>query len=85
MRKLFIAMDRQFAHRPGQLDILYVNNEQERIIETRKGFVRYFLGPVKRSREDTIADHRILTNQPDGEYASSNYEDCSIWRWMGTR
>jgi len=24
-----------------------------------------------------------MANQPDGEYASANYEDCSIWRWIG--
>ncbi|HEY1984690.1 MAG TPA: class I SAM-dependent methyltransferase [Terracidiphilus sp.] len=85
MRKLFTAMGKQFADRPAELDILYVNNEQERVLEQCKGYVRLFLGPVKRSRPDTVADHRILTNQPDGEYASSSYEDCSIWRWVGAR
>ena len=30
-----------------------------------------------------IADHEIMANQPDGEYASANFEDCSIWRWTG--
>lgn len=72
-----------FAGRPRELDILYVNNEQEGVLESQKGFVRLFLGKVQRSRGDAIADHRILANQPDGEYASSNYEDCSIWRWKG--
>ena len=24
-----------------------------------------------------------MANQPEGEYASANYEDCSIWRWVG--
>ena len=36
-------------------------------------------------RADAIADHRIMANQPDGEYAAANYEDCSIWRWDGWR
>jgi len=67
----------------AQLDILYVNNEQERILEQQSGFARLFLGQIRRSRADAIADHRILTNQPDGEYASANYEDCSMWRWVG--
>jgi hypothetical protein len=83
MRKLLASMKKSFAKRPGCLDILYVNNEQERIIEMQRGFVRLFLGQVKRSREDAIADHNILSNQPDGEYASSTYEDCSLWRWTG--
>jgi len=83
MRRLLKAIAAQFARRPGELDSLYVNNEQEGVFEMRKGLVRLFLGKVPRSRADAIADHRILNNQPDGEYASANYEDCSIWRWMG--
>lgn len=83
MRRLLRTMSRQFAHRPGELDILYVNNEQEGVLESQEGLVRLFHGRVKRSRADALADHRILSNQPDGEYASADYEDCSIWRWMG--
>jgi SAM-dependent methyltransferase len=83
MRRLLRALKKGFAGRPGQLDLLYVNNEQERVLEAQAGFVRLFLGEVRRSRADAIADHRILANQPDGEYASSNAEDCSIWRFVG--
>lgn len=85
MRRLLTNISRRFERRPGELDILYVNREQEGVIEAARGegFVRLFVGEVRRSRADAIADHRILTNQPEGEYASSNYEDCSIWRWMG--
>lgn len=83
MRRLLKGIAKAFADRPGQLDLLYVNNEQERIIEAEPGFVRLYLGQVRRSRADAIADHTIMANQPDGEYAAANYEDCSIWRWMG--
>ena len=83
MKRLLSRLVRLFVRRPGELDILYVNNEQDRVIEKQAGFARVFLGKVRRSREDAIADHRIMANQPDGEYASSNYEDCSIWRWNG--
>jgi len=83
MRRLLRAVARSFADRPGELDILYVNNEQEGVLEAARGFARLFHGEVRRSRVDAIADHRILANQPDGEYASANYEDCSIWRWRG--
>jgi SAM-dependent methyltransferase len=72
-----------FCGEAGQLDILYVNNEQEHVLERQGGFVRLFSGKVLRSRADAIADHRILANQPEGEYVSANYEDCSIWRWAG--
>ena len=83
LRRLLQRVARDFADRPGQLDLLYVNNEQEAAIERHSGFRRLFLGQIARSRADAIADHAILANQPDGEYASSNHEDCSIWRWTG--
>lgn len=85
MRRLLANIAKRFENRPGELDILYVNNEQEGVLEADRGrgFIRLFVGEVKRSRADAIADYRILANQPEGEYASGNYEDCSIWRWRG--
>jgi len=83
LRKLLAAWNRGFTGRERQLDILYVNNEQERVLRQQAGLVRLFAGQVKRSRADAIADHRILANQPDGEYAVTNWEDCSIYRWAG--
>jgi hypothetical protein len=61
-----------------------VNHEQEHVIECQSGFTRLFVGQIRRSRADSIVDHKIMANQPDGEYASANYEDCSIWRWSGS-
>jgi SAM-dependent methyltransferase len=83
LRRLLTKLARGFAGRAGQLDILYVNNEHERELERQAGFKRVFQGEVRRSRADAIADHRILANQPDGEYAATNWEDCSIWRFVG--
>jgi len=83
MRRLLKRIAEGFANRPSQLELLYVNNEQEGELESARGFERLYLGQIARSRADAIADHTILANQPDGEYASSNYEDCSIWRWAG--
>jgi SAM-dependent methyltransferase len=83
MRRLLAAWKKALAVQDRRFDILYVNNEQERVLERQAGFERLFLGQVRRSHADAIADHRILANQPDGEYASANYEDCSIWRWVG--
>lgn len=87
MRRMLKNIASRFESRPGEFDLLYVNHEQEGVLEAERerGFVRLFLGEVKRSRTDAIADDRILANQPDGEYASSNYEECSIWRWRGRR
>lgn len=83
MRRLLKRLAVEFADRAGHLDLLYVNNEQEEVIEGQRGFTRLFLGQERRSRADAIADHRIMANQPDGEYASANCEDCSLWRWTG--
>jgi SAM-dependent methyltransferase len=83
MRRLVARWRKSFAGRAGQLDVVYVNNEQKIVLDGEAGFMKLFDGQVKRSRADAIADHRILANQPDGEYASANYEDCSIYRWVG--
>jgi predicted RNA methylase len=83
LRKLLRAWRKQFAASAASLDILYVNNEQEHVLEATPGFTRLYKGKIPRSRIDAIADHKIMTNQPEGEYASANYEDCSIWRWTG--
>jgi len=83
MKRALKGWRKSFKGRAGELDILYVNNEQERVLEGQAGFERLFLGEVRRSRADAIADYKILANQPEGEYTSSNAEDCSIWRWVG--
>ena len=95
MRRWMRALTAAFADRAGELDILYVNNEQEGVFEQTRNalarrrhrrsdqanLVRLFQGPIKRSRPERLADDRILGNQPDGEYASAPHEECSIWRW----
>ncbi len=83
LRRLAALWARVFAARPNQLDILYVNDEQRAVLDSRPGFTRLFRGPIRRSRADAVTDRRILTNQPDGEYAFAAYEDCSIYRWTG--
>lgn len=83
LRRLLRAWNRELAGREGQLDILYVNNEQDRVLATEPGFVRLFSGAVRRSPADAAADRNILTSQPDAEYAATAWEDCSIYRWMG--
>ena len=83
MRRLLKQISESFAGRAGQLDLLYANNEQEAVLKRQAGFLQLYAGQVMRSRADAIADHKILANQPDGEYASANYEDCSLYRWVG--
>jgi len=83
LRRVLRAWSRSLAGREGQLDILYVNNEQDRVLAVEPGFARLFGGPVRRSPADAAADRNILTSQPDAEYAATVWEDCSIYRWMG--
>jgi SAM-dependent methyltransferase len=83
MKRLLARIADRFAGCAGQLDLIYANNEQEAVLRRQAGFTRLYAGQVMRSRADAIADHRILAAQPDGEYASANYEDCSVYRWRG--
>jgi SAM-dependent methyltransferase len=84
LRRLLKGWRKSLTGWPRAVDILYVNNEQEGVLESEQGWSRLFLGKVRRSKIDAIADHKIMANQPEGEYASSNWEDCSIWRWKGS-
>lgn len=83
LNRLLKKWQEVLAIQPNCLDLIYVNNEHETVFAQMPGFNRMFLGKIARSRTDAIADHKIMANQPDGEYASSNFEDCSIWRWSG--
>jgi SAM-dependent methyltransferase len=80
LRRLLKGWRKALAARTQHLDLLYVNNEQEGVLESEHGWTRLFLGKVRRSKADAIADHKIMANQPEGEYSSSNWEDCSMWR-----
>lgn len=83
MKRFLNAVSKSGAFASEEFDLLYVNNEQEGVLESQRGFVRIFHGEVKRSAADARADQIILANQPDGEYTSADHEVCSIWRWMG--
>lgn len=83
MKRLLTKWQEILRAQPNTLDLMYVNNEQESVLGEEPGFTRVFIGKVARSRADAIADHKIMANQPDGEYMSSNFEDCSIWHWNG--
>jgi D-alanine-D-alanine ligase len=83
LRRLIKRIERDFRDRPGQLDLLYVNHEQEKVLAVHPGFARIFSGDIYKSSEDEVADREILLNQPEGEYAASEYESCSIYRWTG--
>ena len=82
MRRVLKAWSSQLESEPRPFDLLYVNNEQEAVIRRVPGFRRLFQGQVRRSHADSVADRKILTSQPGGEYAAMDWEDCSIHRWL---
>ncbi len=60
MRRLLQRWARIFKTRPGELDLLYVNPEQEHVIERQPGFKRIFRGegaPVPCGRHRGPQDH----------------------------
>lgn len=83
LRRLLRAWSGRLSERARELDILYVNDEQKDVLRNEPGFERLFHGQIRRSHADAIADRKILHGQPDGEYAATSWEDCSIYRWMG--
>jgi hypothetical protein len=83
LRRLLRTWNGSLANCSGQLDILYVNNEQESVLQREPGFERLFRGQIQRSHEDTVADRTILKRQPGAQYAATGWEDCSIYRWVG--
>jgi len=83
LRRLNASIAKAFQARPGELDLLYVNHEFEKVMQQNPGYTQLFSGDIFKSAEDEVADRTILQNQPDGEYAASEYESCSIYRWRG--
>lgn len=83
LKRLLASIERNFASRPGTLDLLYANHEMEAVFHHRPGWLRLWSGNIPLSDEDEKADREILNHQPDGEYASSTEEACSIYRWAG--
>jgi len=84
MRRLLKKWSGLLGMRSCQLDILYVNNEQENVLRRTPGLERLFHGQVRRSHADSVTDRKILRSQPGREYAATSWEDCSIYRWIGT-
>jgi len=84
LKALLRQMEKQFATRPGQLDLLYANDECVEVLESNPRWKLLWRGLIPLSPEDEAADKTIL-NQPNGEYAWSTEEPCSLWRFTGPK
>ncbi len=81
MDRLLDRLEQQFRSRPGELDLLYVNDEQRRLlVEEHTRFRELWRGRIHLSHEDRAADKAIITHDADGLYVTTGYEDCSLWR-----
>jgi SAM-dependent methyltransferase len=85
LKALLRQMEKQFSTRQGQLDLLYANDECVEVLETNPRWKQLWRGLIALSREDEEADRTILNHQPNGEYAWSTEEPCSIWRYTGPK
>lgn len=81
MRKLLARMESQFAKRPGELDVLYVNAECASVFDRNPAFTRLWFGKVAMSPEDHAADMEAIAQQR--EYGSTGDEECAIYRFVG--
>ncbi len=81
LRKLLRHIESQFATRPNQLDLLYVNAEHAPVLDRSPAFRKLWQGAVPMSTEDHIADLREIAGQL--EYGSTGDEQCAIYRYTG--
>ena len=82
--RLLDRIAESFAHRPGQLDLLYVNAEFRDLLDQHTGFTPLWQMPVKMSAEDAAADLLHKTD-PSGNhpYTPELQEPCAAWRFTG--
>jgi hypothetical protein len=81
LRALLRRIETQFADRPGELDLLYVNAECGAVIDRHPAFTQLWLGAVAMSPEDHVADLAAIAEQK--EYGSTGDEQCGIYRYVG--
>jgi SAM-dependent methyltransferase len=72
VEQLLREIERQFADRPGMLDVIYFNPQSEQLFHPRSGFRQLWSGTVPMSDEDIASDH---VASPD--------DLCSLYRWTG--
>jgi hypothetical protein len=81
LKALLRRIETHFAHRPGELDLLYVNAECVDVLDRNPGFTCLWSGAVPMSPEDHVADLAAIAEQE--EYGSTGDEVCAIYRYMG--
>ena len=81
MDRLLTRLAHHFRDRPGELELVYVNDEQRRLLQDEhRSFQELWRGRIHLSHEDRDADKQVIAHDADGMYVTSGYEDCGIWR-----
>lgn len=81
MDRMLDRLKEQFRNRPGELDLLYVNDEQrETMLDYHPEFRELWRGRIHHSHEDRAADKAIIEHDAGDLYVTTGYEDCGIWR-----
>jgi hypothetical protein len=83
LSQLLDRIDLAFSHRPGQLDVLYVNAECASVLDRHPGFTLLWADKLPMSPEDHLADLAAIALQAD--YGSTGDEVCAIYRYTGHR
>ncbi len=83
LARLIRRIEGAFAHRPRELDLLYVNAEFEGLLAQGPGFERLWSRSVPMSEEDAAFDRLIESNDSPVQYGVTGDEICSAWRWVG--
>ncbi len=82
MDRFLLRLARVFALRPGELDLLYVNDEQRDLFQhEHPRFRELWRGRVTMSPEDRLADRAIIEHHAKGLYVTTGYEDCTVYRF----
>ncbi len=81
IKPLLRRVESAFAHRTGQLDILYVNAEHGPTLDAHPGFHLVWKGRLTMTPEDYAADIEAIAQQP--QYGSTGDEHCAIYRYTG--
>jgi SAM-dependent methyltransferase len=81
LKQLLRRIETQFAKRPNNLDLIYVNAECANVLDRSPAFAQLFLDNVKMSPEDHAADLEAIARQK--EYGSTGDEECAIYRYTG--
>ncbi|MGI4855209.1 MAG: class I SAM-dependent methyltransferase [Janthinobacterium lividum] len=81
MDRFLTRLTHQFRNRSGELDLLYVNDEQRRLLQDlHRNYQELWRGRIHLSHEDRDADKAIISHDADGLYVTTGFEDCGIWR-----